>query len=182
MQKIAFSNNNGDTWTDVPNSFQGLGYDFKLIQSFGTDTLIISTNQPYLVTTYDNGLSWNLVNNGGATDNTAMYFSNSMTGFTGTSIGEIYSTVDGGTNWSLELQTNGNDPVNCIKFMDPLNGWFFAGNEIYRQANGGSVWGKEINPSKAPLYDIDFLVGNNALAVGDGLSTILARKNDMQLS
>jgi photosystem II stability/assembly factor-like uncharacterized protein len=180
--KIAFSTNNGDTWTDVPNSFTGLGYDFKLIQSFGTDTLIISTNQPYLVTTYDNGLSWNLVNNGGATDNTAMYFRNSMTGFTGTSIGEIYSTVDGGTNWSLELQSNGNDPINCIQFTDPLNGWFFAGNEIYRTANGGSVWGKEINPSKAPLYDIDFLVGNNALAVGDGLSTILARKNDMQLS
>lgn len=180
--KIAVSTNNGDTWTDVPNSFQGLGYDYYSIQSFGTDTLILSTNQPYLVTTYDNGLSWNLVNNGGSTATTAMFFKNSMTGWIGTSIGEVYSTVDGGNTWNLEIQSSNNAPITSIRFTDPLNGWFFSGNEIFRTANGGSVWGREINPSNSPLYDVDFLVGNNALAVGDGLSTILARTNDMQLS
>lgn len=180
--KIAYSTNNGDTWTDLPNSFSGIGYDFLTIQSFGTDTLIISTNQPDLVTTYDNGLSWNLVSSGSGSSTTAMYFKNSLTGWIGTSIGEIYSTTDGGINWNLEFQTSGNDEITAINFTDPLNGWFFSGSDIYRTASGGSVWGKEINPSKALLNDIDFLVGNNALAVGDGLSSILARNNDIQLS
>ncbi len=180
--KLAFSTNNGDTWTDIPTGFQGLGYDFKQIQSFGTDTLIISTNQPYLAATYDNGLSWNLINNGSTSPGSAMFFANSMNGWIGTSIGEILSTTDGGNNWTLEYQTLGNDAITALRFTDPLNGWFFSGNEIFRTANGGTVWGKEINPSKSILYDLDFLVGNNALAVGEGISTILARNNDMQLS
>ncbi len=180
--KIAFSTNNGDSWTDIPNSFSGLGYDFLEIQKFGADTIFISTNQPYIVSTNDNGLSWNLLNNGSSSPTSAMYFKNGLSGWIGTSTGEIFSTTDGGNTWNPDFQHAGNNEITCISFTDPMNGWFFAGNEIYRTANGGTVWGKEINPGNVQLFDIAFLVGNNALAVGDGLSTILARNNDMQLS
>ncbi|MBL7924577.1 MAG: T9SS type A sorting domain-containing protein [Bacteroidia bacterium] len=180
--KLAFSNDNGDTWTDLPTSFTGLGYAFTEVQCFGNDTLVISTDQPYLVSTYDNGLSWNLLNNGSSFECSAMYFRNAMYGWIGTTVGEVYATTDGGNTWTLAYQTQSNAPVGAIRFSDPLNGWFFSGNEIFRTADGGGVWGREINPNQEPIYDIDFLNGNNALAVGDGLATILARNNDLQLS
>lgn len=180
--KLAYSTDNGDTWTDLPTSFSGFGYAFTDIQCFGTDTIIMTTDQPYLVTTYDNGISWNLQNNGSSFECSAMYFRNGMNGWIGTTVGEVFSTTDGGNNWNLDLQNSNNYSIGCIKFTDPQNGWIFAGNEIFRTADGGLVWGTEINPNQDPLYDMDFLVGTNAIAVGDGLSTILARSNDMQLS
>lgn len=180
--KLAYSINNGDTWTDFPTSFTGQGYNFKEIQCFGTDSIVIATDQPYLVNTYDNGLSWNLVNNGSTFESTAMYFKNAMNGWIGSYIGEIYSTTDGGLNWNLNVQTISNEYVGCIKFADPQNGWFTSGNEIYRTASGGVAWSREINPNHDPIEDIDILLGTKALAVGNGLANILARNNDMQLS
>ena len=180
--KLAYSINNGDTWIDTPTSFSGIGYNFREIQCFGTDTIVIATDQPYLITTYDNGLSWNLVNNGSAFECTAMYFRNSMNGWVGTFIGEVYSTTDGGVNWNLDAQPTSNEYIGCIKFTDPQNGWFTSGNEIYRTASGGVAWSREINPNQDPIQDIDILSGTKALAVGDGLSNILVRNNDMQLS
>ncbi|MBK7966016.1 MAG: T9SS type A sorting domain-containing protein [Bacteroidetes bacterium] len=180
--KLAYSTNNGDTWTDFPTSFTGQGYNFKEIQCFGTDSIVIATDQPYLINTYDNGLSWNLVNNGSAFECTAMFFRNAMNGWVGTYIGEIYSTTDGGTSWNLDVQPTSNEFVGCIKFADPQNGWFVSGNEIYRTASGGAAWSREINPNQDPIQDIDILSGTKALAVGNGLANILARNNDMQLS
>lgn len=180
--KLAYSTNNGDTWIDTPTSFSGIGYNFREIQCFGTDTIVIATDQPYLITTYDNGLSWNLVNNGSAFECTAMYFRNAMNGWVGTFIGEVYSTTDGGVNWNLDAQPTSNEYIGCIKFTDPQNGWFTSGNEIYRTASGGVAWSREINPNQDPIQDIDILSGTKALAVGDGLSNILVRNNDMQLS
>lgn len=180
--KLAYSTNNGDTWTDFPTSFTGIGYNFKEIQCFGTDSIVISTDQPYVINTYDNGLSWNLVNNGSSFECTAMFFRNAMNGWVGTVIGEVYSTMDGGTNWNLDAHPTSNEYIGCIKFLDPQNGWFVSGNEIYRTASGGNAWSREINPNKDPIQDIDILSGTKALAVGDGLANILVRNNDMQLS
>jgi len=180
--KLASSINNGDTWVDIPTSFTGIGYDFTDIQCFGTDTLVISTDQPYVVTTYDNGLSWNLVNNGSTFGCSSMFFRNAINGWVGTQVGEVYFTNDGGLSWNLTYQTLSNEPIRCIKFSDPQNGWFFSGNEVYRSANSGVVWGREINPNQDAINDMDFLIGTTALAVGDGLATIIARNNDMSLS
>lgn len=180
--KLTYTLNNGDTWIDQPTSFSGIGYNFSEMQCFGTDTIIIATDQPYFVSTYDNGLSWNLISNGSSNACSSMFFLNAMNGWVGTSIGEIYSTNDGGATWNLDIQPPANAAIGCIKFLDPQNGWFVTGNEIYRTANGGGIWSREINPNQDPLQDIDFLSGTKALAVGTGLSNIVVRNNDMQLS
>lgn len=180
--KLAYSTNNGDTWTDLPTTYSGAGYAFTEMQSIGTDTLLIATDQPYIITSYDNGVSWNLVSNGSSYETTAMHFLNSNTGYIGTSIGEIYYTTDGGINWSLVYQSASNAAIGTIVFTDPQNGWIASGNEIFRTSNGGTVWGAEISPNQDPVYDIEILQGVNAIGVGDGLGTIIKRSNDIQLS
>lgn len=180
--KLTYSTDNGDTWIDFPTTFTGGGYNFIEMQCFGNDTIVISVDQPNILSTYDNGLNWNLYSTPSSNATTAMYFRNAMYGWIGTDVGEIYSTTDGGNNWTLVKQVNSNAPIGCIHFSDPQNGWFSSGNEIYRTANGGTVWGTEISPNQDPIYDIDILTGTNALAVGDGLGTIVKRSNDINLS
>lgn len=179
---LAVSTNNGDTWTPVSTDFTGIGYAYTSLECFGNDSLVICTDQPYIVSTYDNGLSWNLLNVPSSFECKSMYFRNALNGWVGTSIGELYSTSDGGNNWNLDYQTLSNGPMNVIRFSDQQNGWFSSGNEIFRTNNGGGVWGREINPNNNAINDIDFYTGNNAVAVGDGFGTILARSNDMTLS
>ena len=180
--KFAYSNNNGDTWTDFPTTYSGSGYAFTEIQCIGSDTIIIATDQPYIVTSYDNGTTWDLIANGSSYETTAMYFLNASEGFIGTSIGEVYYTNDGGISWNLVYQSNSNAPIGTIVFTDPQNGWIASGNEIFRTANGGTVWGAEISPNQDPIYDIEIIQGVNAIGVGDGLGTIIKRSNDIQLS
>ncbi|MFN8153282.1 MAG: YCF48-related protein [Bacteroidia bacterium] len=180
--KLVYSTDNGDTWTDLPTTYSGSGYAFTEMQCFGTDTLIIATDQPYIVVTYDAGVSWNLLANGSSFETTAMYFLNSNEGWIGTSIGEIYNTTDGGNTWNFVYQSASNAPIGTIVFADPQNGWIASGNEIFRTGNGGSVWGSEISPNQDPVYDIEIVQGVNAIGVGDGLGTIIKRANDLHLS
>lgn len=180
--KFAFSNNNGNTWTDAPTSFTGLGYDFTSIQCLGPDTIFMCTNQPYLVSTYDGGISWNLLTIPSSFECTSAWFRNGLTGWVGTLIGEIYKTTDGGNTWTLDFEEPSANAIEGLRFSGTQNGWFFCGELIYRTGDGGQVWGREINPNNDPLNDIDFFSGNNAIAVSEGLGGIIIRSNDIQLS
>lgn len=176
------SSPNGNTWSDIQTGFSGAGYNFKLIQCFGADTLIISTDQPYLLTTYDAGVNWNLIGNGSGFESTSMHFRNSNVGYVGTSIGEIYQTTDGGQNWTLLYQTLSSGTIDCIAFSDDNNGWFTTLNETYRTADGGLTWGREINFNKDPIYAIDFTSGTTAIAVGEGTGSIFQRSGDLSFT
>lgn len=180
--KFAFSNNNGDTWTDVPTPFSGLGYDFTGIQSIGPDTIFIRTNQPYIVSTYDGGQNWNLLSLPSSFECSAMYFLNGLTGWAGSIVGELYITTDGGNNWTLAFQEPTAGTIRSLRFNGNQNGWFFCNELIYRTGDGGLVWGREINPNNDILNDIDFFSGNNAIAVSDGPGGIIKRSNDIQLN
>lgn len=180
--KFAFSNNNGDTWTDAPTSFTGFGYDFTGIQCIGPDTIFITTSQPYLISTYDGGVSWNLLNTPSSFECTAAWFKNGLTGWVGNQTGEIYKTTDGGNNWTLEFADPLANTISGLRFNGTQNGWFFCGELIYRTSDGGQVWGREINPNNDQLNDIDFFSGNNAIAVSEGLGGIIIRSNDIQLN
>lgn len=180
--KLTYSLDDGDTWTDLPTPYTGTGYDFTEMQSFGSDSLVIATNQPYIVTTYDNGLNWNLLSTASSSPTTAMWFINAMNGWIGTSSGEVYATNDGGINWNLVFQSASSAPIGAITFADPVNGWVASGNEIFRTANGGVVWGAEISPSQDPIYDLEVTQGTNVIGVGDGLGTVIKRANEITLS
>ena len=173
---------NGNIWTDLPTGFTGSGYNFRLIQCFGTDTLVISTDQPYLLTSFDAGATWNLVGNGSSFESTSMHFRNSNVGYIGTSIGEVYQTTDGGQTWNLLYQTLSSGPVDCIAFSDNNNGWFTTLNETYRTADGGQTWGREINFNKDPVYAIDFTSGTQAIGVGEGVASIFQRSRDLSFT
>ena len=180
--KLAYSLDDGDTWTDLPTTFSGSGYDFTEMQSFSSDSLVIATNQPYIITTYDNGINWNLNSTASSSPTTAMWFVNAMNGWIGTSSGEVYATNDGGISWTLVFQSVSSAPIEAITFADPLNGWVASGNEIFRTSNGGIVWGAEITPSQDPIYDLEVTQGTNVIGVGDGLGTIIKRTNEITLS
>lgn len=180
--KLVFSTNDGDTWTDLTTAFSGGGYDFTEIQSFGNDTLVIATNQPYILSSYDNGATWNLLNNGSSFQTTAMWFNNGMNGWVGDNNGDVYATTDGGNNWTLTFESLNGSSVGAITFTDPLNGWVASGNEIFRTGDGGSVWGSEICPSQDAILDLEVIQGVNVIGVGEGLGTMIKRSNEITLS
>lgn len=180
--KLVFSTNNGDTWSDLSTAFSGGGYDFTSVQSFGNDSLVIATNQPYIISSYDNGATWNLIGNGSSFQTTAMWFNNAMNGWVGNSNGEVYATTDGGNTWTLAFQSMNSLPIGAITFTDPVNGWIASGNELYRTGDGGNVWGAEICPSQDAILDLEVIQGVDVIGVGAGLGTIIKRSNEITLS
>jgi len=180
--KIAYSTNNGTSWTDMPNPLFGVGFHYKQIQVFGNDTIVIMTDQPYFLISNDNGVNWSILTNGSNFESTSMCFLSGTRGFIATSSGEIMKTVDAGNNWTLVYQNLGSTPINFIRFSDAQNGWFSTLNEVYRTADGGQTWNREINMNKEPLYDMDFSLGNSAQAVGDGFANILSRTIDLNFT
>lgn len=177
--RVIFSTNNGTSWTDLPNPLNGVGFHYKDIQVFGTDTIVIMTDQPYFLISNDNGVNWNILTNGSNFESTAMCFVSGTKGYIATSSGEIMQTVDAGNNWTQVYQTLGSTAINFVRFSDAQNGWFATANEIYRTADGAQTWNREINPNKHAIYDMDFSLGNSAQAVGDGFASILTRTIDL---
>lgn len=104
--------------------------------------------------------------------------------FVGTTSGEVYYTVDGGSNWTQSL--NLTDPVYSISFANETVGYAAIGAVIYQTGDGGCSWAvsptssgqtlpanQDVQSVTACKYRPDFVVGGGTAVGGtDGYLVI----------
>lgn len=127
--------------------------------------------------------NWRVARRGAAADKSlrAVYFVDSMTGWTAGDEGAVYRTTNGGRTWK-PLLSESSVNLDYIYFADWSNGWMLGGTEdkagesgrlLLMTKNGGRSWRQRPLPKVVSLHFIDPLTG---WAVGNG--TTLLRTSD----
>jgi photosystem II stability/assembly factor-like uncharacterized protein len=144
--KIRRTQNGGLTWTDVyTNSSAGAFID--AIEMFDANNGYAVGDpvggQWTLLRTTDGGLTWtsaaSLSQNGSEAGwNNAMWWTDSLHGWFGTSNGRVYATADGGATWSPGTTSFTNS--YAVAFQgDGMTG-LAAGDGLASSADGGTSW------------------------------------------
>ncbi len=90
-------------------------------------------------------------------------FTDSLTGYIGTTTSKIYKTTDGGENW---YETNGiTNTISKIFFIDSQTGWAAGGPRIFKTTDGGENWVEQLDDIVAYFYSIFFVDSLNGWAV-----------------
>jgi len=76
--------------------------------------------------------------------------------------GKLYSTVNGGINWNLRV-----DSINDFWFTNTNNGWYIAEDKIYHTTDAGANWLLQFTNQGDLLYDLFFLNSNEGWAAGE---------------
>jgi len=103
----------------------------------------------------------------------AIYFLDSLNGFTGGSPGVIYKTIDGGKRWTQSAVDSTSKlilPVAEIKFLNNLTGYSSGGfrdiaGSMWKTTNGGMNW-KVTIVGPEPLNDFFIIDQSRVIAVG----------------
>ena len=84
---------------------------------------------------------------------------------TGTAIGTIFRTTDGGGHWSKLFP--GAAPLRAVTFIDGSTGIAVGdGGGIFRTTDGGANWSPIISPTGSDLYNVAFSGENDGIAFG----------------
>ena len=137
------------------------------------------TNAQTILRTNDGGINWSssTFSSSYYYDGRCVFFSDTLTGFVGTSDG-LFKSIDGGVNWS-PISLTSYDYVTDIYFANDKEGWALAnysgyyssyGGIVYHTNDGGSIW-NEVLTSGESLNAFSFIQEGYAWAVG-GNSTI----------
>ncbi|MFN8395033.1 MAG: hypothetical protein U0176_10330 [Bacteroidia bacterium] len=93
--------------------------------------------------------------------------SNPQIMFCGTEPGEIYKSIDGGSNWfnvSLDLATNGGVTALAIHPTNPLIILAGAGSYVHRSTDGGATWLNALGVGNLNPNEITFNPANPNIA------------------
>jgi photosystem II stability/assembly factor-like uncharacterized protein len=111
-----------------------------------------------LFRTTDGGMSWDTVQ--GVPGGGCITFTDSLTGYIGTTTSQIYKTTNGGENW---YQTNGiTNIIAKIFFINSQTGWAGGGPIIFKTTDGGEDWFEQLYHSSSSfksVYFVDSLYG-----------------------
>ncbi len=114
---------------------------------------------------------WFDQNSGTDDDFLCVFFTDTLNGWIGSTVGLIYKTTDGGESWN-SYTTNSNMDIVSIQFINQDTGWCasssYYGNgrgEIYRTTNGGISW-VEVFDGSPILRSISFVSEEIGWAVG----------------
>jgi photosystem II stability/assembly factor-like uncharacterized protein len=93
-----------------------------------------------------------------------MLFTDSLTGYIGTTPTRIYKTIDGGESWHRTNITGLSDTIGVIRkifFITSDIGWAIKGNQIMKTTDSGENWWvqQDIPGSVESIFFIDSLVG-----------------------
>lgn len=81
-------------------------------------------------------------------------------------LGEIYKSTDGGTNFRF-IQKLGTGGFSDIHFINAQLGYTSAGRNIYKTTDGGSNWVKILSTAQDKIIEIHFTDAGHGWACGD---------------
>ncbi|MCX7832910.1 MAG: YCF48-related protein, partial [Ignavibacteria bacterium] len=173
--KVLFTSNSGITWliqsTPVNSTITGIHF-------INIDTGFAVTFEGHILKTVNRGQTWQIVLNISSYNRNfySVYFYDSNLGFAmGGSIGLLYITTNGGTNWTdISNQQLFGTYVFDIIFINQYTGYMATGDEnyskgIFKTTNGGFNWFSQnvylkCDECLTKLYVCD---SNTIYAVGD---------------
>ena len=84
------------------------------------------------------------------------------------SVGLIYATTNGGTNWKAQsLPTGYTAPLNAVAFANSSDGWAVGeGGEVLCTTNGGAAWTGQYSGTVVDLLGVACFNAKDAWAVG----------------
>ncbi len=145
--------------------------DFSLTNEDLNDLHFLDTQIGFLVgnntlfKTIDSGLTWTAVNTPGGQGFVSGFFTSLTHGTLITSLGQIYTTTDGGANWSLNLVELG--VAFRVFYTDPVTG-YIVGNGVLKTTNGGSRWEKVTQTITSDLFALSFVNPSTGYIGGEG--------------
>ena len=155
----------GESWIQLSSNTTTHFYTlFFLNEDTG---YVAGGDQGKLFKTIDGGQTWEQVTSispswGGFT---SVFFTDSNTGYVGTTNGWLFKTTDGGVNWTM--QASGSGLIREISFYDSNNGYFVSdGGDVGKTTDGGTTWSITPLISGCAAYSISLTTDSSAYVVG----------------
>jgi len=185
--EIAYSDDNGVTWTSVNVSAGNT--------SFAQRHALFARNQyniwaalanGYIYHSNDAGVGWDVQEAGVLTTAAwnAIYFVDDLVGWVAGENNEIARTIDGGTTWSAITGPSGQttDDIYALAAHDRNRAWIgFNDGTLWFTHDGGTTWEERAFPGSGvgqvrdiKFFDdnLGFMIVNNASPTGTALWTI----------
>jgi photosystem II stability/assembly factor-like uncharacterized protein len=185
--KIAYSDDNGATWTTVNIGGATAGHgamDSGALFALDQGHVWLASAAGYVYFSDDGGASWTAQTSGtlSTEDLRCIAFSDENYGMAGADNDVLLFTSDGGTTWELtDTVTGSGDAINTIA---PAGAYWWAGTsggELFYSRNQGETWAQRTfsGTGVGNIADIEFandLIGyaihNTAAPVGEVMVTI----------
>jgi len=99
-----------------------------------------------------------------------VFFCNDQSGWATAGAGQVFHTLNGGSDWALCTSFPGHALLGNIAFMDVNHGWIAAGDSgVYHTTDGGETWTQQMVASGFNAQGVSFADANNGLVVGNSV-------------
>lgn len=187
---ILHTENGGDNW-EIQHSGEVTDYIESIHFTSNTNGWAVGhTNLPQLpilLHTTDGGINWHEYFEGITFDMLKdVHFFDENHGRCFSDFGDIYQTLDGGSNWDLQYSFTEEITINSSFFHDELNGWIKGydmntfSHVVIRTSDGGLSWTNTYLSNIYYVYDMFFTNTQNGWMVGENNSSkgIILYSND----
>lgn len=179
--QVAYSDDNGATWTAVSIGGAAVGHGVTYgqgIHVYDRWNIWLASADGYIYKSTDAGASWTAVESGviHAADNHVIHFADDTYGICGGAAGVISVSSDGGLSWSAG-GVPAASPVRGVWRFDRNNCWCCLTNgTLWYSTNGGATWTQRTGgglPTAVAMRGMwwanryqGFLIHNSAVPVG----------------
>ncbi|HKV99704.1 MAG TPA: YCF48-related protein [Vicinamibacterales bacterium] len=134
--------------------------------------------------TSDGGKTWRYVSNLTQRESmsvSSIHFFDTNQGVAATSSGTVFSTIDGGENWTVTIRKGRVSGLSSLFFLDDRRGWAAGTGDVIRTDDGGQNWtpaaAEYVDTSyRSPIRVIKFVDDQNGWVAG--MHGYLARTSD----
>ncbi len=164
VQEVFKSTNDGNSWTQVNN---GLGTEHIYALVINPNGNIYAASELHIYKSSNNGSSWNIQTNGGNNFNqTFLSLTSNLEGviFTGTNGNGIFSSLDGGENWSQKNTGLRSNVYTRALAANNYNVIFTSlkGRGLFRSDDNGNNWSNINNGIPSYYYLYPLSLANNS--------------------